>query len=47
MKEILQKMYDDAKWYGYATHKGRRYSDYRISQIANRLSITLDYNCPA
>jgi hypothetical protein len=47
MKALLQKMYDDANWYGYATRKGKQYHSYKISQIANRLNISLDYNCPA
>lgn len=47
MKSLLQKMYDDANWYGYATRKGKQYSDYRIQSIAKRLGIKLEYNCPA
>lgn len=47
METLLQQMYDDANWYGYATRKGKQYYAYNINQIANRLGITLEYNCPA
>jgi len=47
MKALLQQMYDQANWYGYATRNGKRYYSYKISSIAARLRITLEYNCPA
>lgn len=47
MENLLQQMYDDANWYGYATHKGKQYYGYKIGHIANRLGIKLEYNCPA
>lgn len=43
----LQKMYDDANWYGYSTHRGRQYHSYKIRQIAKRANVSLEYNCPA
>ena len=47
MKNLLQSMYDSANFYGYALRNGKKYHAYKINQIANRLSILLEYNCPA
>lgn len=47
MKTLLQSMFDRANFHGYALYNGKKYHSYKINQIANRLGITLEYNCPA
>lgn len=47
MKDLLQALYDSANFYGYAERKGKRYYPYTLRQIANRLGVELEYNCPA
>jgi hypothetical protein len=47
LKDVLQGMYDNANFYGYATRKNKKYYSMQISKIAKRAGIELTYNCPA
>lgn len=47
MKQILQSLYDECNWTGYAERNGKRYYKFQILKIAARMNIQLTYNCPA
>jgi hypothetical protein len=42
-KNTLQSLYNDACWWGYTTHKGKKYTDFQINQIAHENGFELEY----
>jgi hypothetical protein len=47
MKTLLQSLFDQANWYGYAKHKNRTYYPSRIEAIARKAKVEITYSCPA
>ena len=45
MQNLLQSLYDQANWYGYAKQKNKIYYPMQIEAIAKRVKVKINYFC--